>query len=116
MSPLRVGVIGLGFVGRAHVDALRRIPGVEVVAAAGSGPHITAQAEPLGIAKAYADYRDLIADPEIDAIHNCTPNYLHFAINCAALEAGKACFAEKPLTATRQEAEELVRLAQARDV
>jgi len=109
------GVIGLGFVGRAQVDALRRLPDVHVVAAAGSGPHIAQAAAALGIPKAYADYRDLIADPDVEVVHNCTPNYLHFDINRATLEAGKACYAEKPLTITSTEAADLVQLARERN-
>jgi predicted dehydrogenase len=112
--PLRVGVIGLGFVGRAHVDALRRVAGIRVEAVAGSGPAIVKQADALDVPKAYADYRELLADTSIDVIHNCTPNHWHFTINRAALEAGKACFAEKPLTLTSTEAAELVHLARAR--
>jgi predicted dehydrogenase len=115
MQPMRVGVIGLGFIGRAHVDALRRIPGVHVVAVAGSSERIKDTAAALGIDTALIDYRELLADPEIDVVHNCTPNQLHFEINRAAIAAGKACFAEKPLTTTSAEAAELVALAAARN-
>ncbi|MBV9577673.1 MAG: Gfo/Idh/MocA family oxidoreductase, partial [Chloroflexi bacterium] len=111
LSPLRVGVIGLGFIGRAHVDALRRIPGVQVLAVAGSSQRIVDQANQLAIPRAYADYHDLLADADIDVVHNCTPNSLHYEINRATLEAGKACFAEKPLTVTTSEAADLVTLA-----
>jgi predicted dehydrogenase len=114
MQPVRVGVIGLGFIGRAHVDALRRIPGITVVAAAGSSDRIKDGAVRLGIDRAYTDYRELVRDPAVDAVHNCTPNQLHFQINRAAVEAGKACFAEKPLTVTSAEAAELVELASKR--
>ncbi|HET6319100.1 MAG TPA: Gfo/Idh/MocA family oxidoreductase [Chloroflexota bacterium] len=111
----RVGVVGLGFIGRAQVDALRRIPGVSVVAVAGSRPSIRAAADSLGIANAVTDWRELVADPDIDVVHNCTPNVMHFDVNRATVEAGKACFAEKPLTVTSAEAASLVRLAAERD-
>jgi predicted dehydrogenase len=111
LRTLRAAVIGLGFVGRAQVDALRRIPGVEVVAVCGSTERIHAQAEELGIPRGYSDYRALLASPEVDVVHNCTPNHVHFSINRAVLEAGKACFAEKPLTVTSDEAALLVQLA-----
>jgi predicted dehydrogenase len=114
--PVRAGIIGVGFIGRAHVDALRRIPGVRVEAVAGSGPRIITDAETLDVPRAYTDYRELLADPDIDVVHNCTPNSLHFAINQATLEAGKACFSEKPLTVTSAEAVALVLLARARNL
>jgi predicted dehydrogenase len=114
---LRAGVIGLGFVGRAQVDALRRIAGVTVLAAAGSDHEKTERtASELDIPRAYGDYRQLLADPDVDVVHNCTPNVLHFDINRGALEAGKACFAEKPLTVTSAEARALVDLARTTNV
>jgi predicted dehydrogenase len=117
MKRIKVGIIGVGFVGAAHVDAVRRLPGAEVVAVASSTPdRARRHADDLGIARAYADYRGLLADPEIDVVHNCTPNVWHFPINKAIIEAGKACFSEKPLTMTAAEADELVRLARERGV
>jgi predicted dehydrogenase len=115
MQPVRVGVVGLGFIGHAHVDALRRMPGVTVVAAAGSSERIKDGAARLGIDRAYTDYRELLHDRAVDVVHNCTPNQLHFEINRATVEAGKACFAEKPLTITSAEASELVELASKRN-
>jgi predicted dehydrogenase len=117
MARLRVGVVGIGFVGAAHVDAIRRIPQAEVVAVASSTPERARHhADALGIPRAYADYRALVADPDIDVVHNCTPNVLHHPVNRAIIEAGKACFSEKPLTMTAAEADDLVRLAAATGV
>jgi len=117
MKTVRVGVIGLGFIGRAHVDALRRLPGVQVTAVAGSSAERTrVEAEALEIPNAYGDWRELIADTAVDVVHNCTPNNLHFAINRTTADAGKACFSEKPLTVHSAEAAELVDLAEARGV
>jgi predicted dehydrogenase len=117
MKKVRVGVIGLGFIGHAHVDALRRLPGVQVTAVAGSSAERTrVEAEALNIPNAYGDWRELISDEAVDVVHNCTPNTLHFAINRTAVEAGKACFSEKPLTVHSAQAAELVDLAQARGV
>lgn len=114
---LNVGIIGIGFVGAAHVDAVRRIPGAEIVAVASSTPERAHRhAAALGIPRAYAGYRELLADPDIHIVHNCTPNVLHFPINRATIEAGKACFSEKPLTMTAAEADTLVRLARTHGV
>jgi predicted dehydrogenase len=91
-------VIGAGFAGAAHVEALRRIPGVHVAAiAASSADRAAAAAARLGIERSTGDYRELVADPGIDVIHNCTPNDLHVDVNLAALAAGKHVLSEKPL-------------------
>jgi predicted dehydrogenase len=114
MARLRVGVVGIGFIGAAHVYAIRQIPNVEVVALASSSQErATRHADELGIPRAYGDYRDLVADPEIDVVHNCTPNLLHLPVNRAILEAGKACYAEKPLAMNAAEAQQLLQMARA---
>ncbi|MCC6178915.1 MAG: Gfo/Idh/MocA family oxidoreductase [Chloroflexi bacterium] len=111
---LRVGVVGIGFVGAAHIDAIRRIPHAEVVAVASSSrERAQRHAADLDIPRAYGDYRELVADPDVDVVHNCTPNVWHFPIDRAILEAGKACYAEKPLAMNAAEAEELARIARA---
>jgi predicted dehydrogenase len=112
MKRLKVGVVGIGFIGAAHVDAIRRVPYAEVVAVASSTPERARRhADELGIDRAYGDYRELLADPDVDVVHNCTPNRWHFPINLATIQAGKACFSEKPLTLNAGEAAELVRVA-----
>jgi predicted dehydrogenase len=117
VKQLKVGVVGVGFVGAAHVDAIRRLPYVDLVAIASStAERARRHADELGIPRAYGDYRELLADPDVDVVHNCTPNAWHFPVNKASLEAGKACFAEKPFTLAAAEAEELVRLARATGV
>jgi predicted dehydrogenase len=112
---LKIGIVGVGFVGAAHVDAVRRIPNAELVAIASSTPERARRhADELAIPRAYADYRELLADADIQVVHNCTPNVWHFPINQAIIEAGKACFSEKPLTMTAAEADQLVQLARER--
>ncbi len=101
--------MGAGFAGGAHVEALRRVPGVDVAAVAGSTEaRARAAADRLGVARSTADYRALLADPSIDAIHNCTPNDLHHQITAAALAAGKHVLAEKPLAMDSRETADLV--------
>lgn len=101
--------------GAAHVEALRRVPGVEVAAIAS---HHAGRARELadrfGIADAHDDWRRLLNDDRIDIIHNCTPNDLHFEINRTCLEAGKHVVSEKPLSISSNESAELVRLAEDR--
>jgi predicted dehydrogenase len=112
MKRVKTAVIGTGFMGRTHLEALRRVENVDVVAIAG---HSLAPAKALGegygIAKIVDDYRAVINDPGIDAVHVCTPNATHHAIVKAALNAGKHVLCEKPLAVTVEEARELETLA-----
>ena len=112
MTKIKAGIIGTGFIGPAHVEALRRLGYVEVVAVAERGQELAeAKAAALSIPKAYGDYRALLADPEIQVVHNCTPNHLHFTITKDILAAGKHVVSEKPLAMDTGESRELVRLA-----
>src|SRR5688500_10950099 len=112
MSPVNVAVIGSGFMGAAHVDALRRVPGVNVVAIASMDfPRAKELAAQFGIVNVFDDWKALLGRDDVHAVHNCTPNNLHFDVNKAFLEAGKHVLSEKPLTMTSAESGELVRLA-----
>jgi len=112
MTTVRAGVIGKGFIGPAHAEALSRLGYVDVVGLVGTDPDATRKrADQLGIPNAYTDYRDLIANADVDVVHVCSPNNLHFEMAKAALEAGKHVVCEKPITVTVAEAEELVALA-----
>jgi predicted dehydrogenase len=106
---IKAGIIGTGFIGPAHVEALRRLGFVEVVAVAENGQELAqAKAKQLSIPRAYGDYRQLLADPDIEVVHNCTPNHLHFAINKEILAAKKHVISEKPLAMNSAESRELV--------
>jgi predicted dehydrogenase len=111
MKKIKTGVIGLGFIGVAHVEALRRLNLVEVEAVTDDASVIQSKAKVLGVNKYYSDYKKILADPEIDCIHICTPNNLHYTMARDALNAGKHVVCEKPLTTSSREAEELVKLA-----
>ncbi|HEY6953335.1 MAG TPA: Gfo/Idh/MocA family oxidoreductase [Bacteroidota bacterium] len=112
MKSTKSAIIGTGFIGPAHLEALRRIGGVEVVALASlEGEKAARLAAQFGIPKVSANWKDIIADKDIEVIHNCTPNSLHFEINKAALLAGKHVVCEKPLTVNAKQSEELVQLA-----
>jgi len=112
MSVIRVGLIGAGFVGPAHVEALRRLGYVEVLALAGSDARRAREkADQMGIPEACGDYRQLLANPRVTVVHNATPNQLHYGINRDALQAGKHVVSEKPLALTVEESRHLVDLA-----
>ena len=112
MNPIRTAIFGTGFMGRVHLEALRRLESVEVAAIAGRTAESARQlATGFNIHTIAADYRDILRDPEIDAVHICTPNAQHFPMAKEALQAGKHVLCEKPLAISLDEAEELVGLA-----
>jgi predicted dehydrogenase len=109
ITELGAGVVGTGFIGVVHVDALRRL-GIEVTGVVGSTPE---RAAAKGIAPAYDSYDALLADERVDVVHLTTPNSLHYDQVKQALAAGKHVVCEKPLATTAAESEELVALAEA---
>lgn len=117
MKKIKVGVIGTGFIGPAHVEALRRLGNIEVVALAEySEEAAKSKAEMLGIDKYYGDYKGLLKNDSIQSVHICSPNYMHYEMAKAALEAGKHVVCEKPLAISVAEAAELVELAEEKGV
>jgi predicted dehydrogenase len=112
MKKIRTVVLGTGFMGRVHTEGIRRLGNVEVAGiAARTADQARRFADELSIERATGDYREFLADPDIDAVHICTPNSLHFPMAKAALEAGKHVLCEKPLTTSVAEAREMIRLA-----
>jgi predicted dehydrogenase len=108
MNEIKAGVVGTGFIGVVHVDALRRL-GVEVTGVVGSTPE---RAAAKGIAAAYDSYEALLDDERVDVVHLTTPNHLHYPQVKQALAAGKHVVCEKPLATTAEESAELVELAE----
>jgi predicted dehydrogenase len=99
-----MGLVGPGFIAPHHIDAVRRLGNVDVIAIAGSSQSSAERkAEQLDIDRAYGSYVDLINDPDIDVVHNTTPSYLHFPISMAAIKAGKHIISDKPLAITPDE-------------
>jgi predicted dehydrogenase len=107
-------MFGTGFMGKVHTEAIRRLGNVEVAAVAS---HTQAMADEfaraMNIPKATGDYREILADPTIDAVHIGTPNALHYPMAEAAIKAGKHVLCEKPLTMTSAEGKKLIKLAAA---
>jgi predicted dehydrogenase len=104
-------VIGSGFIGTVHIEALRRI-GVSVRGLLGSSPERGAEAAArFGIPRAYGDLDELVADPEVDVVHVTSPNREHFPQVRRILAAGKHVNCEKPLAMDIGESAELARLA-----
>jgi predicted dehydrogenase len=112
MRHIKTAVIGTGFMGRVHTEAIRRLGNVEVAMVAAENDELAASfGSQNSIPKMVTDYRQVLAAPEIEAVHICTPNALHHPIAKAAIEAGKNVLCEKPLAMSAVEAKELVDLA-----
>src|SRR3954453_15420784 len=105
MRRIGMGLVGPGFVGAHHIDAVRRLGFVDVVAvAASSDASARRKADALGVTKAYGSFEALIADPGVDVVHNTTPNYLHVPVILAALARGKHVISDKPLATSAADA------------
>ena len=112
MKKIRAAVIGLGFIGRQHVEAVRRIPGAEVVAVIGRNrERIAALWEELDVPYSFTSLEEMLGQIEVDVIHNCTPTVSHYEINKKALENGIHVYSEKPLTLDSASAYKLTELA-----
>jgi predicted dehydrogenase len=112
MKTIKAGIIGTGFIGPAHVEAARRLGFVEMHALCEAGDELAkTKAAQLHIPKSFGSVDALLADKEIEVVHNCTPNHIHFEISKKIMAAGKHVISEKPLAMTTQESKELVELA-----
>jgi predicted dehydrogenase len=112
MNKLKMAIIGTGFMGKVHAENVRRLGNVEIAAVAGSSDERARQfAASICVDRATGDYRTLLEDPTIDAVHVLSPNALHHSMCQAALQAGKHVLCEKPFTVSLNEARELVELA-----
>jgi predicted dehydrogenase len=117
MRTVKTALIGAGFVGPHHVEAARRLGFVEVTAVAGSSKASSeAKASAMSIPRAYADYRALLDDPDVEVIHNCTPNELHFPVTMAAIERGKHVISDKPLALNSGDARKMLEAARKRGI
>ncbi len=112
MAKHKVALIGSGFMGRVHAEALRRAGQDPIGMLASSADKSRVAAEELGLRKAYVSLDDLLNDGELDAVHVTTPNRLHYEMVSLALSAGKHVLCEKPLAMNAAESADLVRRAQ----
>jgi len=112
MRQFKTALFGTGFVGRVHLEGIRRLGFVQLYAI--GEPQLDkakALAAEFGAEKVEADYRRVLEDPAVEAVHVCTPNALHFPIARDAMRAGKHVICEKPLATSAAEAKELVKIA-----
>lgn len=110
MKKFRACVIGVGFIGAAHIEALRRLGNVEVVALSDI-PNAQAKADAFFVPKGYDDYKEMLDTEKPDVVHICTPNSSHYEMAMYAMQRNIAIICEKPLTKTLDEAKELAAYA-----
>jgi predicted dehydrogenase len=111
MSRIKAGIIGMGFIGVSHIEAIRRIGFAELVAVADVNYELAKKkADECYIPKCYRKVEELLADPEIQVVHNCTPNNLHKEVNEKVIRAGKHIFSEKPLAKSSDQSASMLRL------
>ena len=114
MRKIKTAVLGTGFMGRVHTEGIRRLGNVEIAAIAGSNDEKAKKfAAEVGVERSTGDYKTLLKDPEIEAVHVCTPNALHFPMAKAALEAGKHVLCEKPIATSLKDASRMLEAADA---
>lgn len=106
---VRVGIVGSRFVATLHAEALRRVPGVEIAAAASPNPeHVWEFHRRFGIQHAFGDYKDMLTSGLVDAITVACPNDLHCEVVLAAAAAGKHVLVEKPLAMGLAECDRMI--------
>ena len=112
MTRTKAGIIGTGFIGPVHLEALRRL-GVQVTALCDLPQRAKTAAEKYGIPEAFGDYRELLRSPNVDVVHITSPNRFHCEMSLAALCAGKHVVCEKPLAMNTRETRQIVKRARA---
>lgn len=111
MDRIKAGIIGMGYIGVSHIEAIRRIGFAELVAVTDVNYELACKkAEEYYIPKCYKTIDELLADNELQVVHNCTPNNLHLEINERIIKAGKHVFSEKPLAKTSLESVRMLQL------
>ena len=113
MRKFRTGVVGVGFIGAVHIEQLRRLGNVEVVAIT-DNTDPQAHADAMCVPRGYASYQQMIDNEHLDCVHICTPNNTHYEIAMYALAHGVNVVCEKPMTVTAAQAREMRDFAAAR--
>lgn len=112
MTQLKVGLIGVGSIARDHLEGLSKVEDAAVFALSSRNREaLTAAAEKYGAEHSYRDYRELLANPEVEAVWVCTPNRLHYPMAMEVLAAGKHLFLEKPMAETLHQCREITKTA-----
>jgi len=112
MAKVKLGIIGVGQIGKSHINTYKGIPDAEIVAVAdvneAEAQRVAAQ---FGIPKVFTQFRDLLKMDEIEAVDVCLHNNFHAPVTIAALEAGKNVYCEKPMAGAYPDAKRMYRTA-----
>ena len=113
MPKLGIAIVGTGMIGAVHRRAAL-LAGADIRGVAASSPQRALEvAQSWNVPRAYRDIEEVVADPQVQVVHVCTPNHLHHPMAQAALQAGKHVICEKPLATTLEDAKALAALAAA---
>lgn len=114
----RIAILGVGWAGSRHVEAIRELGGeVEVACLVDNDPaFLSEKCEELGVERSYADSAQALADPDVDAVSICLPHRFHCDVTVAAADAGKHVLVEKPMAVTVDEATQMIEAADANGV
>ena len=116
IEQIKAGVVGVGFIGVAHIEALRRL-GIDVVGVLGSSPdRARTKADAIGVGRVFDSLEEMASAPDIDVVHITSPNYAHADQVRTVLDAGKHVVCEKPLALTSEDTGDLVSRAEAAGV
>lgn len=111
MNRLSVGIVGVGYIGQKHIEALRRIGGIEIVAIADANTELVQSvAQKMDVPRVFRSVDEMLAACRPDVVHVCTPTALHYEVSRKAVEAGCHLYCEKPLTVSVSDAEALAEL------
>ena len=116
MKTVKLGIIGLGYIGQVHLRHSFKIPGVQVSAVADISKKALKKAKNMGVKKTYIAYEELLKDPEVDAVVIGLPTHLHLQCTQKAAESNKNIFLEKPIARNVKEAQEIISVAQRNSV
>lgn len=107
MRVYRAGIVGTGFIGKVHLETVRRLGNVEVVAIADK-VQVKETAEAMNVPNYFEDYKEMIDTMKLDVVHICTPNFTHFEIAMYAMEKNVNVICEKPMATTIEEAKTML--------
>ena len=108
MEKVRIGIVGSKFAATLHIQAYKRNPYAQIVAAASPGPALPGFCNEHGIPSCYSDYREMLEKAKIDVVDACVPNFLHGEVAVAAAESGRHVIVEKPLATTLEDADAML--------